>query len=40
MVPKTKLRKKNKGFFKISVPTKKENAADDSPLIQEQFFSH
>ena len=38
--PKIILNKKNKGFFKIIVPAINEKAAEPSPLIHEQFFSH
>ena len=39
--PKKKIYEKKKGgAFSINVPARKENAAEDSPLIQEQFFLH
>ena len=38
--PRIKLDKKKIGFFSNIVPTVNENAADVSPLIHEQFFSH
>ena len=38
--PRIKFNKKKIGFLSNIVPTVNENAADVSPLIQEQFFSH
>ena len=38
--PRIKFIRKKIGFLSSIVPTVNENAADVSPLIQEQFFSH
>ena len=38
--PRNTFNKKKKGFLSNIVPTVNEKAAEVSPLIQEQFFSH
>ena len=40
IIPKIILSKKKIGLFSIIVPVIKENAAEASPLIHEQFLSH